>query len=338
VRGEGRNDPATSLTLHGEKILGLLRERPEQIVSGEELRLLLGVSRTAVWKQIKLLRNAGYTIEALPSQGYRLLAVPEDRLIPSEILAGLTLVHLGGNVICYREIDSTNLTAFQLAEEGKPEGTVIIAESQRHGKGRLGREWQSPSGVNLYCSVILRPPITPVTAFQLTFLSAVAVARAVEKITPLSTVIKWPNDILINGKKIAGLLNEMSAETEKVNFLILGIGVNINMRADQFPLSLRHPATSLFLEGGRVVSRNDFLRSLLKELDELYDSYLSSGYQSIRDEWEKRCNVIGRRVRVSFNEEELTGIVEGTDDFGALLVARPDGNTARILAGDVTLL
>ncbi len=197
-----------------QRILAIFREEPGGIVSGGRLSSELQVSRTAVWKHVTALRELGYLIEAVPSRGYRLLAAP-DLLIPGEICAGLHVARIGRKVVCYRETGSTNDAAFKLAEEGAEEGTVVIAETQSRGKGRLGRHWQSPAGMNLYCSVILRPPIPPVMAAQLTFLSAVAAARAIEAVTRLRPSIKWPNDLLLNGAKVAGLLNEMSAETER---------------------------------------------------------------------------------------------------------------------------
>jgi BirA family transcriptional regulator, biotin operon repressor / biotin---[acetyl-CoA-carboxylase] ligase len=320
-----------------QRLLELFRDKQGGLVSGEELSGALQVSRTAVWKHIKALKELGYLIEAVPSQGYRLVAAP-DLLIPAELTAGLKSARIGRRVISFRETDSTNEVAFRLAEEGAEEGTVVVAEAQRRGKGRLGRRWESPSGVNLYCSVILRPPILPTRAAQLTFLSSVAVARAIAATTSLQPFIKWPNDLLIDGRKVAGLLNEMSAETEKVNFIVLGIGVNINMRRDQFPGELRHPATSLMLEEGREVSRLAFTRALLEALDELYSAYLFHGYGTVREEWLARCGFLGRRVRISFQENELSGTAEGIDEDGALLVRLADGKTERVLAGDVTIL
>ena len=329
--GEGERDL-------GRRILRLFREKQGGIVSGEELSCVLHVSRTAVWKQIKTLKELGFTITAVPSRGYRLLESP-DLLIPAEIAAGLGTERIGASrLLCFRETDSTNEVAFRLAEEGAEEGTVVLAEAQRRGKGRLGRHWESPPGVNLYCSVILRPPILPHRASQLTFLSAVAVARAVAATTPLVPAIKWPNDVLVGGRKVAGLLNEMSAETEKVNFIVLGIGININMERSQFPPDLRHPASSLAIEAGGPVSRVAVTRALLAALDVLYDSYLSAGYGPVRNEWLARSAMAGRRVRVSFQESEVSGEVEGIDDDGALLMRCDDGRSERVLAGDVTLL
>lgn len=320
-----------------QEILELLREEQWRTVSGQELSSALQVSRTAVWKHINSLRELGYRIEAIPSRGYRLLAAP-DLLIPAEISAGLQSARIGRRLVCYRETGSTNEEAFKLAEKGAEEGTVVVADAQIRGKGRLGRHWESPAGVNLYCSVILRPPILPAKAPQLTFLSTVATARAVDATTSLRPTIKWPNDLLLSGKKVAGLLNEMSAETEKVNFIVLGIGVNLNMDREQFPDDLRHPATSLFLETGKPVRRLDFARALLEALDALYDSYLLNGYGPVRDEWLARSDFLGRRVRVTFQNKELQGTAEDIDEEGALLVRAPDSRLERVLAGDVTIL
>ena len=319
------------------RILDELRGEDGKIISGEELSLRLNVSRTAVWKHIKSLRLIGYQIISLPAQGYRLISSP-DLLLPEAIMSGLDTSKIGNTILRLDNIGSTNIEAFRLAEEGAGEGTVIIADTQHRGKGRLGREWLSPPGVNIYCSVILRPPIPPVSAYQLTFLSAVAVARAVEQTIPLLPRIKWPNDILLNGRKIAGLLNEMSAETEKVNFVILGIGVNLNMSSEQFPGDLRHPASSLMIESGSEIERNTFLKALIKELDNLYDSYLRHGDEPIREEWIRRCDMMGKAVSVSGPGVMISGTVTGVDERGALLVRLPDGSVEQVLSGDVTLV
>ena len=319
------------------RILELFREKNGGVVSGEELSGVLGVSRTAVWKHIRTLKEIGYRIAAVPSQGYCLVSSP-DILLPAEIAAGLSTRRIGRRLVCFRETESTNAVAFRLAEEGAEEGAVVIAEAQHLGKGRLGRRWESPPGVNLYCSLILRPPIFPTQAAQLTFLSAVAVARAIAETTPLQPEIKWPNDVLVRGSKVAGLLNEMSAETEKVNFIVLGIGININMKRDQFPAGLRHPATSLSLETGCEVSRLEVTRALLTALDDSYDAYLTHGYDTIREEWLSRCSMTGRDVRVTFQDRSQVGTVMGIDADGALLLRLRDGGVERVLAGDVTIL
>jgi BirA family biotin operon repressor/biotin-[acetyl-CoA-carboxylase] ligase len=241
-------------------------------------------------------------------------------------------------LVCLGETVSTNADAFRLAEEGTAEGTTVIADGQSGGKGRRGRTWSSPSGVNLYCSVVLRPRIMPHEAPQLTFLSAVAVARAIESMTSLKPEIKWPNDVLLNGGKVAGLLNEMSAETDGINFVILGIGVNLNMAAGQFPPDLRAPATSL-LQQGRPVNRGQFAASMLSALDRLYGDFLRRGFGPVREEWQRRCNAAGREVVVNDGGRELSrGMFAGIDGDGALLLRLPGGGEERILSGDVRVI
>ena len=307
-------------------------------VSGEYISRELGVSRTAVWKYISALRGAGYVIEALPSRGYRLLSSP-DILDVREIAAHLDVCRIGRRLECLQQTASTNADAFRMAEAGAVEGTVVVADYQTDGKGRRGRIWLSPAGVNLYCSVVLRPPIMPHEAPQLTFLSAVAVARAIEQTAGCAPVIKWPNDILIDGRKIAGLLNEMSAETDGVNFVILGIGVNLNMTADQFPDDLRFPASSLFVESGARVVRSRFAACMLNELDRLYADFLSVGFLPVREEWQRRCNANGRRVVVSDDGmDRISGLFAGIDADGALLLQSDDGVLERIACGDVRVI
>ena len=317
-------------------ILELFRERGG-VVSGAELSQVLKVSRTAIWKHISGLREQGYRIESRHAKGYSLMESP-DVLTPAAVTAGLQTNRIGSQVFCLVETGSTNVEAYRLAEEGADEGTLVLADAQKQGKGRLGRSWHSPSGVNLYCSIILRPPILPVSAFHLTFLSAIAVARTIESETRLQPLIKWPNDILVNDKKVAGLLNEMSAEIDRVNFIILGIGVNLNMRKDQFPSDLRHPATSLLLEGDVKINRLKFLRTLVETIDKFYDCYLRDGYEPIREEWLIRSRMVGRRVAVDGPMERIEGVTLGIDESGALLVEQAGGAVARVLAGDVRLL
>lgn len=307
-------------------------------ISGEHLSRELGVSRTAVWKHISTLRSDGYLIEAVPSRGYRLLSSP-DIIDPHEVRTQLTGTIISTRLEFTKTTSSTNIDAFRLAEDGSAEGTVVLSDSQTGGKGRRGRVWSSPAGVNTYCSVILRPAIMPHEAPQLTFLSAVAVARTIELTTKLVPEIKWPNDVLLSGKKVAGLLNEMSAETDGINFVILGIGVNLNMTANMFPDDLRHPATSLFLESGVRVDRSRFTSRMLNELDRLYSDFLVHGFGPVREEWQRRCNASGRQVLVNDSGTECTGgRFIGIDSDGALLLRSDDNTTHRITCGDVRIV
>lgn len=307
-------------------------------VSGEYLSKELGVSRTAIWKHISALRNDGYLIEAIPSRGYRLVSSP-DVIDLHEVKASLDNAKIGSRLEFLKLTVSTNADAFRMAEEGAIEGTTVLADSQSGGKGRRGRVWSSPAGVNLYCSVVLRPSIMPYEAPQLTFLSTVAVARAIELTTTLVPEIKWPNDLLISGKKVAGLLNEMSAETDGINFVILGIGVNLNMTADMFPSDLRHPATSLLLESGVRVDRSRFTGTMLQELNRLYADFLMHGFGPVREEWQQRCNATGRQVTVSDSGTACTGgRFIGIDSDGALLLHSDDDILHRITCGDVRVI
>lgn len=312
----------------------LFHQQPDAFVSGAEMSRALGVSRTAVWKYIEQLRALGYQIDAVTARGYRLRTSP-DLLLPTELQVGLQTQIIGREIIYFTETDSTNDRAHALAKDGAAEGTVVIAEAQQAGKGRLGRRWTSPAGVNLYASIILRPPIAPRHAPQLTFLSAAAVARAVTEITGLTPTVKWPNDVLLDGSKVAGLLNELDAETERIHYLILGVGVNVNMQAEQFPEDLRYPASSLALACGGEVSRMLFTRTLLEQLDRLYSQYRREGFEPIMQAWQEYFVLTGVQVEVDCQGRLLRGRVVGLDEDGALLLKLADGRQERVLAGDV---
>jgi BirA family biotin operon repressor/biotin-[acetyl-CoA-carboxylase] ligase len=317
-----------------EQILMLFHRQPDSFVSGAEMSRSLGVSRTAVWKHIEQLRNLGYQIEAVTARGYRLRTSP-DLLLPAELQAGLQTQIIGREMVYFADTDSTNDRAHALARDGAAEGTVVIAESQQAGKGRLGRRWTSPAGVNLYASIILRPPIAPRHAPQLTFLSAAAVVRAIAEITGLTPTVKWPNDVLLDGCKVAGLLNELDAETERIRYLILGVGVNVNMQAEQFPDDLRYPASSLAMACGGEVSRLLFTRTLLEQIDRLYSQYQREGFEPIMQAWQEYFILTGQRVEVDCQGRLLRGQVLGLDEDGALLLRLDDGRQERVLAGDV---
>lgn len=317
---------------HAE-ILRLLKGMDGGYLSSARLSAQLGISRAAIWKQISVLREQGYVIDALPSKGYRLGAGP-DRLFSEEIQAGLRTTIIGTEIVYFTETDSTNHRAALLAAAGAVDGTVIVAEAQSAGKGRLGRRWTSPAGVNLYLSIILRPDIVPRAAPLLTFLSSLATARTIELESGLRPTVKWPNDVLLHGAKVAGLLNEMNAETERVNYVILGIGVNLNMTQEQFPDDLRSPATSLALALQRPVDRVRFCRRLLSEIDTLYRDY-PAGQEAILAGWLDYFDLFGKKVAIEEPSRTIIGVVTGVAVDGALLLALEDGSSERILAGDV---
>lgn len=317
------------------EVLRLFRERPGDYISGAEISQRLGVTRTAVWKHIRLLRDAGYTIDAVTSRGYRLEETP-DILLAAELQTDLKTELVGRSMRCYESTDSTNLRAQEIAERDGEDGTVLIAEEQTSGKGRLGRQWTSPPGVNLYASLLLRPAIPPLDAPKLTFVAALAVVEAIAALTGLQATVKWPNDVLLNGRKLAGVLSEMRAESDRVHYVILGVGVNLNMSQKQFPADLRYPATSLLLESGKPVSRSDFVRSFLERFEHHYFRFMQEGFDVIRPDWDRLCDLVGQRVRVDMEKESLAGEAIGLDEDGSLLVRTDDGRMQNIYAGDVS--
>ena len=241
-----------------EDLLDLLKTSSTDFLSGEELSRRLNVSRTAIWKRIRRWRSLGYEIEASPRLGYRLIRSP-DRLMPAEVKPILKTRWLGRALHYFESLDSTNRKAYELASHGAKEGEIVIAESQTKGKGRLGRSWFSPPYVNLYLSIILAPQILPQQASLITLMAAVATANAIERASGITPSIKWPNDILIRGRKVAGLLNEIQSETDRIHFIILGIGVNLNADEEMFPKELRSMATSIKREKGGTISRSCLL-------------------------------------------------------------------------------
>ena len=313
-----------------EQILDWLRAAGGP-VSGAELARRLGCSRTAVWKHVAALRRTGYAIAARRAAGYRLMAVP-DRLGPAELAPHLTA---SWRRIEWRaELDSTQRLARELARAGAAEGTTVIAELQTAGRGRLGRRWHSPPGTNLYCSVVLRPAVALAAVPSLALVAGLAVADAVRQATGLSAMLKWPNDVQIAGRKVAGILMELDAEVERVHVVIAGIGVNVNL--ERFPAELAATATSLRLAAGRPVARAAFTGGLLAALEGRYRRFLADGFAAMRSEWEACSALTGKEVRVTAPEGEVAGRVLGVDDDGALRLAGPRGDV-RVVAGEVTV-
>jgi BirA family biotin operon repressor/biotin-[acetyl-CoA-carboxylase] ligase len=317
-----------------EEILQLLRENPSSFLSGEEISRRRGVSRTAVWKRIEHLRTLGYEIEASTRTGYRLIRSP-DLLTPSEVRPLLRTKWMGRTIHHFHLIDSTNSKAYELALEGAKEGDVVIAESQKKGRGRLGRQWFSPLFSNLYLSVILRPQIPPYQASLITLMAAVATADAIQKFSGLEPLIKWPNDILLRAKKVAGLLNEIHSEMDRIHFVILGIGVNLNTDRKMFSKEIREGATSLKIEMGQAISRNAFLQGLLQELEKWYEIFLKEGALPVLKAWREQSQIKGRPVKVTSFGETLVGVAIDVDSDGALILETEQGERKRVVAGDV---
>ena len=318
------------------KILSALRANPDG-VSGAELAEQLGVTRAAIWGHIEELRQLGYDIEAGPHFGYRLVSAP-DALHADDLLArlGKTKV-IGRDIRVFEQTTSTNDVIEKLARDGVKEGAVVFAESQTKGRGRLGRKWISPARKGLWFSVLLRPDLRPQETTQLTVASATALRRAIQSETGLDPEIKWPNDILIRGRKVAGILTEMSAELDRVKHVILGIGVDVNLGANEFPAELRKMATSLKIESGKAISRPELATAILRELDRDYARICGNFFADVADEWEAHCTTIGRKVTIQIGGRRMSGRAESLDDDGALLLRTEHGHLERITGGDVTL-
>jgi BirA family biotin operon repressor/biotin-[acetyl-CoA-carboxylase] ligase len=322
-------------------VLEALRRAAGGRCSGKTLSDAEGVSRAQVWKHVETLRRRGYQIEASPGAGYRLVRSP-DRLYPEEILAGLETRWLGREIHYYDCVDSTNRVALDLARAGAAHGTCVIAEAQTAGRGRLGRSFFSPPHSSLYTSILLRPLLTTdrAPAWILAAASAVAesVAEAVGDRDGSAVEIKWPNDVLLGGLKTSGILLELGAEATRVSYLVLGIGVNLNVERAQFPADFRHLATSLAQHLGRRVDRAAFTRLLYRRLESTLDLCAAGGFDAVRPRFEARFRMAGRAVRIlGAQGGELSGVARGIDADGALLVETGTGAITRVIAGDVSL-
>lgn len=316
-----------------QAILRVLEERGGY-VSGGDLGRHLGLSRAAIWKRIQGLRGKGYRIDAGPRQGYRLAQKP-DLLSSAEILRHLRTSSVGREVHAFQQVNSTNDVAYEMALHGAPEGTVVVAESQTRGRGRLSRSWVSPFGKNLYLSLILRPSMPAAVAPVMTYAGALATAEAIEKTYSLHVELKWPNDVLVGGKKLAGLLNEVKAETDRLDFIVLGFGVNLNMDPETLPPDLWGKATSVMREVGHRVSRIEFARSLLETIEGWYETFLVHGPARIIEKWESMASLRGRFLEVRSFGRVWRGVAEGLDQDGALVLRSREGEAMRIVAGDL---
>ena len=316
------------------RILELLR-RQEGFLSGEDIGRELSITRAAVWKGIKKLREEGYEIEAVTNRGYR-LTNPETMYNKRELEQGLKTKTMGQSIYFYEETDTTNNRARELALEGAPEGTLVVAEKQTAGRGRRGKVWESPLGTGIWMSLVLRPQIMPAEASVLTLLCGLATAEAIEAETGLSAGIKWPNDILINGKKAVGILTEMDCEMSEVHFVIPGIGINVNTAS--FPPEIADIATSLYLECGKTVSRRRLVHKVLERLEEHYETFLRTGsFTAMLEDYRKHCITLGKEVHVLGREPFFAEALDITPE-GELLVRRADNGKEEVgFSGEVSI-
>jgi len=317
-----------------QEILKAFKSQPHTFISGEYLSQLCNCTRTAVWKHIEELRQEGYEFEAVRKSGYRLLSSP-DLISAEEITAGLDTSKIGTHIVAYDTVVTTQLLAHELAGKGAVEGTLVIADQQTGGKGRLGRVWHSPKGTGIWMSLILRPAIPLAKAPQMTLVTAVAMTKTIIKELGLDVQIKWPNDIFVNGKKVCGILTELNAESDRINYLVVGIGVNVNTAEQDFPEHLTNIGTSLRIASGRVVKRAAFVQEFCRQFEQLYEKYLQHGFESIKAEWEKYSMSLGRMVTVRTLNGSLEGRAIGLDAEGVLLVEDAQGTLHKVYSADI---
>lgn len=318
-------------------VLEELRKNKDKYISGEQLSLGLGVSRTSIWKYVKKLKEDGYKIDSSTRKGYKLIDIP-DALYPSEIKRLINTKIIGKELIFLDSIDSTNSYGKKISESDFMEGTVIITEEQTAGRGRLGREWVSPKGNGVYLSIMLKPDIKPIQATQITIIAAYAVAKTIRDVFKLNALIKWPNDIVINGRKVCGILTEMGAEIDIVNYLIVGIGVNANIEEKQLSDYDLNTATSLRIELGERIDRKALLSQILTNFEKLYLNFINKpDISGIIDKYKRISATIGKEVRLISNKDEIYGEAIDVNALGQLVVKTDTGEIKEIISGEVSV-
>lgn len=317
-----------------EKVLKILKDA-DGFVSGQYLCEQLDVSRTAIWKAINQLKKDGYEIDAVTNKGYCLKNCP-DLVDEQTVAPKLDTKSWGRNLLFFEEVDSTNNVIKKEAENGAPDGTLAIAEIQTAGRGRRGRSWSSPKGSGIWMSYLLRPEIAPGNASMLTLVAAMAARKAIYQETGLEALIKWPNDIVVRGKKICGILTEMNAEVDWVHYVVIGIGFNVNTK--EFPEEIRPVATSLQIEMEHTVNRSNIIAKFGKAFEEYYDLFLQTeDLCQIMEEYNKNLANNGKEVRIIETNNEYTGVAKGINEMGELIVMGDDGQEHIVRSGEVSV-
>ncbi len=316
-----------------EEVLKYLRSS-DSYVSGEELSEKFGVSRSAIWKSINFLREMGYEIESVTNRGYKLISVP-DALTEQEIANGLDTSVIGTTIYAYKTIDSTNNEAKRQAQLGAPHGSIFVAEQQVSGKGRLGRVWTSPAGEGIAVTILLRPDVSPLHITNITLLTGLAICNAIRSYTSCEAQIKWPNDIIIGSKKVCGILTEMAAEVDRIEYVVVGCGINVNNTA--FPEELSKKATSLLLESGHKIHRVELLQTILQEFERLLTQYGTRDDSGMLSDYKKLCVNLKRHIQITRNKKQICGIATDITPNGELRMLCDDGTTIDINSGEVTV-
>jgi len=319
-----------------DKVLTILKEGKDSFISGEKISEELGVTRAAVWKSINKLKDEGYFIDSISKNGYKLVSSP-DLLTIYEIYDFLNTKYIGRNIIHFDTIDSTNTKAKALASKGAEDGTIVISEEQISGRGRLDRNWCSPKFKGIWMSVILRPNIDPINASTITLIGAAAVNKALKDFN-IKTQIKWPNDIILNNKKLCGILTEMSSELNQINYIVIGIGVNVNISHEEFPKNINEIATSLKIEGGHNFSRQKLTAAILNHFEKLYEEFiLDNNLSSTIDICRKNSYLIGKEIKLYNRGQLIAAKAVDISDEGLLVIEHKDGKIEKVISGEVTL-
>lgn len=319
-----------------QKIIDLLKQNENQFISGQKISESLGVSRAAIWKYMNLIKEDGYEIESVSRKGYKLVMSP-DILTSSEIKGMLNTKVLGNEIIHLDSVDSTNNKAKQLAACGAIEGTIVISEEQTSGKGRLGRNWVSPKYKGIWMSVILRPDINPMNVAKVTQVAAAAIIEALKEMD-IQAFVKWPNDIVINSKKICGVLTEMSGEINKVNYVVVGMGINANLEEQDFSQEIKNKASSLKVETREEINRKQLVAHILNKFEKLYDELI---LEEKIDTSIKICRensaLIGKEVRIIERNKEVIATALDLSEDGKLVVQYKDGRIDEIISGEISV-
>ncbi|KPK78670.1 MAG: hypothetical protein AMJ89_00770 [candidate division Zixibacteria bacterium SM23_73] len=319
-----------------EELVGVLEKNNHRFLSTKDISLKLGVHPYVVYQAVRELRRWEFQIQSERGKGYKLVKSP-DLILPGEIKKNLKSKIFGKKIYSYRKVGSTNVLGFRLAEIGAEEGTLLVADEQSKGKGRMGRSWYSPPRLGLWMSLILRPDIPPFKAPGLSICAGLALAQAILEMTGIEAKIKWPNDCLIDGKKVGGILLELSAELDRINFVIVGIGVNVNHSTQDFPRNLSQTATSMKIKLGKDLSRLALLTSFLEKFERIYLDFKKNGLSPQREMIKSYSSLLGKKVTVKFGKEKIEGMAENIDENGSLVIKTQKGEKV-VTAGEVTVL
>ncbi|RYG73590.1 biotin--[acetyl-CoA-carboxylase] ligase [Lentibacillus lipolyticus] len=319
------------------RLIELLNTNENTYISGQKLSEELNISRSAIWKHMKELEKDGYTIEGVRRKGYRIVTSP-DKVSENTVLWGLGTDWIGKNMVHKQMADSTQTIAHQEALNGAPNGTVVIADQQTQGKGRMERQWHSAKGKGIWMSIILRPDLNPGLAPQLTLMTAAVVAEVLTVHTPANPKIKWPNDILLNHKKAAGILTEMQAEQDRIQYVVIGIGLNVNQMETDFPDPLKEKATSIRQETGKSCHTTNLIQQILGRFEQVYATFMQNGFSPIKSKWEYYGYKIGEKIRIRTPRNSLDAVLLGIAEDGALLARTSDKEIKKIYSGEIEWL